>query len=120
MLTGSILGLRTGTYTVTRRGGGTYDADGYHVAGSSSTFSIDAVVQPYAGGRRMLPLPEGVRAEDVRHVHTTTALRTRDNAGEADAIAIGGEVYYAWAVEGPYTLGGSTHYEAYVARRGKP
>jgi len=120
MLLGVINSLKTGTYVVTRTADGSYDAHGRYATGSSSTFNMDAVVQPYGGGRKMLPLPEGVRAEDVRLIHTATALRTRDNAGEADSVAIGGENYSVYAVEGPYTLGPSTHYQAYAARRGKP
>lgn len=119
MLLSSIAGLRTGTYTVTRTAANTLLL-GRAVAGSTSTFSIVAVVQPYAGGRKMLPLPEGVRAEETKHIHTATALRTTDSAGEADSISIDGTTYRVWAVEGPYTLGGSTHYEAYASKKGRP
>lgn len=119
MLLNTIASLKTGTYTVTR----TADAApvmGRKVAGSSSTFPIVAVVQPYQGGRKMLPLPEGVRSEETVHVHTATALRTRDDGGEADSISIDGEDYRVWAVEGPFKLRGSTHYEAYASRRTRP
>lgn len=119
MLLGSIAGLKTGTYTVTRTAANSLLL-GRKVAGASSTFPIVAVVQPYAGGRKLLPLPEGVRSEETVHVHTATALRTTDDAGEADSISIGGTVYRVWAVEGPFKLGTSTHYEAYASRKGRP
>ena len=119
MLLGTIGSLKTGTYTVTRTAGGS-KLLGRYTPGASSTFPIDAVVQPYQGGRKMLPLPEGVRSEETKHIHTATALRTRDVGGEADAISIGGETYHVWAVEGPFTLGASTHYEVYASKRSKP
>lgn len=120
MLLDTIASLKTGTYTVTRTGAGTYPSGGYLVPGSTSTFPIVAIVQPYAGGRKMLPLPEGVRSEETKLLHTATALRTRDGNGAPDFVTIGGEDYYVWAVEGPYTLGASTHYEVYASRRAKP
>ncbi len=119
MLLQSVNSLKTGTYTVTRTATGTL-SQGRYTTGAGSTFSIDAVVQPYSGGRKMIPLPEGVRAEDTKLIHTATALRTRDSTGEADVITILGELYTVWAVQGPYTLGPSTHYEAYVTRKGSP
>lgn len=119
MLLATIGSLKTGTYTVTRRAGGAH-ATGRYTAGASSTFPIVAVVQPYQGGRKMLPLPEGVRAEETKLLHTATELRTRDNNGEADSVVILGDTYVVFAVEGPFTLGASTHFEVYAARRTKP
>lgn len=107
-----------GAYTVTRTAEGTATLGRYTVGGAS-TFTIDAVVQPL-DARSMTPLPSGVRSEDVRLLHTATALRTRDNAGEADRVSIGGETFAVWKVDGPWTLGGETHYEVHVARRGQP
>lgn len=110
--------LKTGTYTVTRTAASTL-SQGRKVAGSTSTFPTDAIVQPL-DPRTMLPLPEGVRAEDVRLIHTADLIRTQDQNGEADAFTIGGEQFYAWKVSGPWTLRGETHYEVHAARRGKP
>lgn len=120
MLLDTIASMKTGTYTVTRTGAGTYPTNGRLSAGSTSTFPITAIVQPYQGGRKMLPLPEGVRSEETKHIHTAAALRTRDGGGAQDFITISGEDYHVWAVEGPFTLGGSTHYEVYASRRAKP
>ena len=117
-LNGAIGRLKTGTYTVTRVANGT-TVLGRYTVGGTSTFPIVAAVQPL-GARVMIVLPEGVRADDVRLVHTVTPLHTRDNSGEADSISIGGETYYVWQVSGPWTIRGDTHYEAHVARRGKP
>jgi hypothetical protein len=119
MLLNSIASLNTGTYTVTRTASGSL-TQGRFTPGGTTTLDIEAVVQPYSGGRKMLPLPEGIRAEDTKLLHTTTPLRTADNTGEADKITILGDTFVVWAVQGPYTLGGSTHYEAYVTRRTVP
>lgn len=114
----AIARLKTGTYTVTRIGNGT-TVLGRYTPAASSTFPIDAVVQPLTP-RTLIVLPEGVRSEDVRLIHTTTPLRTRDNNGEADAISIAGESFVVWRVSGPWTIRGNTHYEAHVSRQGKP
>lgn len=119
MLLSTIGSLKTGTYTVTRTANGTTTL-GRYTSGASSTFPIVAVVQPYQGGRKMLPLPEGVRAEETKLLHTATELRTHDNDGEADSIVILGDTYVVFAVEGPFTLGASTHFEVYAARRTIP
>lgn len=118
MLIATIGSMATGTFTVTRTAEGT-QVLGRYTLGATSTFTIVAIDQPL-DGRVMLPLPEGIRAEEVRLLHTATALRTRDGNGEPDYVTIRGEVYYVWKVAGPYTLGGSTHYEAHVARRKRP
>lgn len=110
--------LKTGTFTVTRTAEGSQTL-GRYTPGGTSTFPIDAVDQPLEW-RTLLPLPEGVRAEDVKLLHTTTALRTRDGNGEADFVTIRGDDYYVWKVGGPYTIRGNTHYEAHVARKKRP
>lgn len=119
MLLDTITSLATGSYVVTRTAPGSM-TQGRFTAGATSSFSIQAVVQPYAAGRKMLPLPEGIRAEDTKLLHTVTPLRTTDNTGDADKIVILGDTFVVWAVQGPYTLGESTHYEAYVTRRTVP
>lgn len=98
----------TGTYTVTRRTASTYVA-GRAVAGSSSTLTITASVQP-ASGRELERLPEGRRAKETRVLYTTTPLYVggQGAAYEADRIAIGGatwEVQHveAWPAAGGYT-----------------
>lgn len=115
MLIGS---LANGSFTVTRTAGGPLVL-GRYTSGGTSTFPITVIEQPYSP-RTMIPLPEGVRVEDVKLIHTNTALRTRDENGEADYITIRGENFYVWRVDGPYTLGGSAHYEVHAARKSKP
>lgn len=119
MLLNVIGHLQTGTYVVTRTAPGSLVL-GRAVAGATSVLNIVAVVQPYSAGKKMLPLPEGIRAEDTKIVHTATPLRTTDNTGAADQIAILSDNYVVWAIQGPWTLNGSTHYKAYVTRRTVP
>ena len=115
MLIGS---LSNGTFTVTRTAGAPLVL-GRYSSGAVTTFPIVAIEQPYSP-RTMIPLPEGVRVEDVKLIHTNTPLRTRDENGEADSISIRGENFIVWRVDGPYTLGGSAHYEVHAARKNKP
>lgn len=115
MLLGSLV---TGSYTVTRTAEGTTTA-GRYTPGATSTFLLNAIEQPFSP-RTLLPLPEGVRSEEVKLLHTSTLLRTRDNNGEADFVTIRGEDFYAWQVAGPYIMSGSSHYEIHVARRRRP
>lgn len=119
MLSNVIGRFQTGTYVVTRTATGT-TVNGRYTPGAASTFNVDAVVQPL-DPRTVTPLPEGVRSEDVRlvHLYGTTPMRTSDGGLEADYVTIGGEKFYAWKVEGPWQLRGSTHYEAHVAKRGR-
>jgi len=84
----------TGTYTVTRRGAGTYDTAGVFVEASSSTFTITAVLQPLSG-RTLDAQPSGQRGVDTRLLHTATLLRTRDGDGAPDVVTIGSE---SWVV----------------------
>lgn len=118
MLNSVIDRLKTGTYTVTRTSNGV-SAMGRYTAGAVTTFTMDAIVQPLTP-RIMLPLPEGVRSEDVRLVHTASLMHTQDATNQPDVMTIGGEPYYVWRVAGPYQLRGNIHYEAHVARRVKP
>lgn len=89
---GVISSFQTGTYTVTRRGATTVGADGRADLTSSSTFAIDASVQPL-GGRELQRLPEGMRVAERRKLYTTTALRLN---AQPDIIAIDGD---SWEVE---------------------
>lgn len=86
--------LSTGTYTVTRRAAATNDGHGRAVAGSTSTLTITASVQP-ASGRDLMRLPEGRRTIETRVVYTTTRLLTggQGAANEADLLTIDGASY---------------------------
>jgi hypothetical protein len=117
-LLGVIGRLKTGTYTVTRTPAGTYAA-GRYSAGSPTTFTITAVVEPF-GGREIKVLPEGQFAEDVRVLYTATELLTMSPTDVPDSVAIGGETYSVFKINGPWIMPRSTHYEVYVARQRVP
>lgn len=118
-------GLATsGTYTVNRTLPGDYPS-GEYVPGTASTFTIVASVQPLTG-RETVVLPEGVRTEDVRQLWTSTELRVHDDNADADVVVIPGglsapaENFNVIGIEGPWTMGGRTHYHVFVARRKRP
>lgn len=106
------LGFKTGDYTVTRTAASTDDGNGRRVAGATSTLTITASVQPYNGGILRV-LPEGIHAEDVRHVFTETEIKLRP---QPDRIALGTDTFVAFAVE-PYVGLGASYYIAHVARQ---
>lgn len=112
-LNGAIASHATGTYTVTRRGPGTYVGGVYQPA-SASTLSAFASVQP-VDGRDLHPDAAAQWGEEVVVVYTETPLRTRGPAGEADLVSVGGEDYEVKRVES-WTHWGATHYRAYAAR----
>lgn len=103
----------TGTYTVTRRAGAGTTTNGHYTLPSSSTFSIDASVQPVTG-RALKDLPEGMRADDVKLVFTGTELHTVDKSGHADEITIASEQYRVTKVEAFFVI--SDHYRVTVER----
>lgn len=100
-------------YTVTRTALGSENSVGIFVPGSPSTFLIDASVQPYSG-RGLKVLPEGVHAEDVQMILTTTLLQV---VPVPDVVTIRGEAHTVFRVNGPYNLDGGTTYQAYAARQ---
>ncbi len=100
----------TGTYTVTRTANRT-STYGRLDAASTSTFSIDAHVQPI-DGRAIDSLPEGKVAGEARTVWTTTELRA-SGASEADKVSIDGDTYEVQAVE-KWADRGATYYRAVV------
>lgn len=113
MIGGVISRFQTGTYTVTRTTAAAPVA-GRYVAGSSSTISVDASIQPVSG-RDLKILPEARHGEDVRVVYTLTALKTVSPGYDADSIAIGGEAYEVFKVEA-----WPNHYRVFVSRQVKP
>ncbi len=86
-------------YSVTRRVAGTSSA-GLLVAGSSSTVSIVASVQPPTGAD-LLRLPEGRRSEDARVLFTATQLYTGGQGATytADRLVIDGNLFEVSHVE---------------------
>ena len=114
----SISDFATGTYTVTRTPAGTWTV-GRYAPGSATTFTIQAVVEPY-GGRQVQVPPEGQHAEDVRIVYTSTELRTMSPLDVPDLITIDGESYSVFRIDGPWVMPDSTHYRVFVARQRIP
>jgi hypothetical protein len=80
----TIASLATGTYTVTRTGGGAR-TNGRYTPGAETTFPIVAGIEPVTG-RELRDTPEGQRGDEVIMIFTTTRLRTRQE-GEPDRIA---------------------------------
>src|SRR5258707_270463 len=84
--------LASGNYTVTRSLPATYGVDGRVIAGNTSTFQVNASVQPI-DGRDLLRLPEGLRTLELLYVFTSVELRTQGNAQDPDTIQIDGNKY---------------------------
>ena len=120
-LSGVISAFKTGTYTVTRTGGGTYSS-GVYTAGSTSTFDITASVQPVSG-RDLQVLPEGQHGNEVRVIYTTTELRTRNPTNAGDKISIGSEDWEVFRFERWEAFGlnlSGDHYRAFASRLETP
>ena len=112
-LAAAIAIFQTGTYTVTRTAAGTTTA-GRYTPGSTSTFSIDAVVQPVTG-REFTPMPEPPAGHETKLLHTVTALQTLGLA-RADRVALdGGEPWVVYHTEG-WSHIGETFTRALVSR----
>ncbi len=88
----SIIDLKTHDLTVIRYAEGSFNTDGLWVKGSSTTFVVEACVQPatgmqrVVGGRDMRSDEQGQKTDDVRVVYTPTELKTRDVGFEPDQI----------------------------------
>lgn len=106
--------FKTGTYTVTRTVAGT-PVLGVYAPGSTSTFPIDASIQPMSG-REMLVLPVERRGQDVRKLWTKTAELYIVRPGfEADTLVVSGEVFEVFNVKTwPH------HWACQIARQVKP
>lgn len=119
MLADVITSLGGGALTVTRTAVGSL-SQGRYTPGATSNIGIVALIQPISG-RDLRALPDGLHASDVRALFTTTPLKNLDpTTGAGDTVAIAGETYRVFNVEGPWTLGGSTHYRVLVARQVVP
>jgi hypothetical protein len=91
-LSGVVLDLASGSYTVTRGSPTTGGTDGRAVVASPSTFSIKASVQPL-NGRDLLRLPEGERSTERVKVYSPTQLFTTGAGQVADLISVLGISY---------------------------
>ncbi len=112
--------LKTGTYTVTRITAET-KVLGRRVAGTPSTFPIDAIITPITG-HVLLTLLEGIEwATAVKSVITTTALLVRTSTQQPDQVTIKGELWEVFqsADWEPVFSGDEQgdHHECLVARR---
>lgn len=109
----------TGTYTVTRRGASSFAAGtGEPVAGSTSTFTSVASVQPFPG-REAKNLPEGIETHDARVMFAEELLRAADDRTktQADRVTVDGDVFEVLKVE-PWGGNLLPHYRATLVRRG--
>jgi hypothetical protein len=94
-LTDAISSLSNGTFTVTRAGAFTYDANGRLVPGALSTFPITAVCLPVSG-RDLMRLPDGARTKELRAFYTTAQLLTANaiNGTAADVVEVPGVGFF--------------------------
>jgi len=94
----------TDTLTVTRTAAGAYTT-GIYAAGNTSTFTIDACVQPAAGlqrvvgGRDLRSEIDGQHVDDVRVLYTATELRTRTPSVEPDLVSYDNDTWTVMRVE---------------------
>jgi hypothetical protein len=97
------LDFATGTYTVTRGASPTF-VDGVAVSGSTSTFTLNASVQPL-DEIQIRRLPEGQRTDDYRAVYTDTQLNTTESTQIPDTLVIDGDVFQVTTSERYQELG---------------
>ncbi len=108
---GDVIGrFQTGTYTVTRRAANTL-VKGRLVAGSDSTFSIDAVVVPVTG-EALAKLPEAFHGKSVYTIMTKTQIGNQNaTVGKGDLVSIDGHDHTVESVS-KWTAFGQTTYSA--------
>ncbi len=95
----SVIGsFLTGQYVVTRQAPAKGYTAGRLDAPDTSTFTIDACVQP-AGGRDLQRLPEGMRVMEIKAIFTATELKTAGSGQDPDLVTIDGEDYEVQKVE---------------------
>jgi hypothetical protein len=76
--------LATGTYAVTRNTGASF-VNGVRTAGSTSTFTITACVQPLRG-LEIDRLPDGFRNSEAMVCFTGTELKVLNGTTDADTV----------------------------------
>jgi hypothetical protein len=120
-LNDSITALANATLTVTRMVKKTF-VDGIAVAGSTTTFTIDAVVQPAFNLNRIIggaDLQAGIdlqRVETIYQIHTTTELKGRTPTTEPDVVTYKGDAYTVARVE-EWDLDGEIHYHVVITKQ---
>lgn len=86
-------------YTITRKAAGSY-VNGLFVAGSPSTLTIQASIQPVSG-EDLKPLPEGRRLDDYIKVYTDSNLQMlQESTGkQPDQLTWRGHTYECISVD---------------------
>ncbi|MGN6103655.1 MAG: hypothetical protein ACTHU0_00995 [Kofleriaceae bacterium] len=122
-LNDTIAALANERLTVTRTLKGT-SVHGRYIPGSSSTFEIDAVVQPaynlnrVIGGANLQALLDNQRVEKIYQIHTVTPLQTRSPTTDPDVIFYEGVSWTVARVE-KWELDGEVHYHAVITKQTK-
>tara|TARA_R110000787_G_scaffold129434_2_gene241261 strand:- start:788 stop:1153 length:366 start_codon:yes stop_codon:yes gene_type:complete len=106
------------TFTVKRKGEGSYDVSGFfETTGSDTELEIKASVHPVTGSDMKL-LPENRREEEVSKLYTTTELIgiVKGSGLNPDLVIIDG--YYHEVIRVlPWKNGVINHYKVFVAKR---
>ena len=118
-ITRPITTFYTGTYTVTRTTATTAGTTGIVVAGTASTFTIDASIQPVMDGRALESLADLSRGAEVALVLTTTAIDPITPTQAPDVITVSGEAWTVIKAE-HWNARGKTWTRAYIARKARP
>lgn len=98
-------------YVVTRTPLGSY-VTGRYVAGTPTTFTMDASIQPFGGELEVLP--DGVLPSDIRVIYSATQLKEE---APPDSLVIAGETYAVFNVDGPFTMSGISLWRSFAARQ---
>jgi len=112
-LTDVIASFVTGTYTVTRRSPSAYGTDGRLDAPTTSTFTVDACVQPVTG-RELERMSEGLQTAEILTIWSPVELKTQASTQDPDRISIDGDTWEVQKVERWNTLG--TYWRAYLGK----
>jgi len=114
-LTDVITSFATGTYTITRRGAGTYSAGVLVPASTSTETGVVMCIQP-ATGRMLQAVPEAQSGKETKVAYTTTSLMPRTPNAAGDLVTIGSEAYECIRCE-PWQEWGLNHYRAFLERQ---
>ena len=96
-------------YTIERHSDEGYDEHGRRVASVVTTLVIAAHMQALSG-RKLERLAEGVDAQEVRVLWTTTLLRLPENGSLSDHLLVGGDVWEVHSREDWSSYGGFYKY----------
>lgn len=107
----------TGTYTVTRRAPGTYDANGVLVAGATTTVDIEMCCQP--GGLSTRNEPSGQGQSGTYSVWSEVELIARSDGQAGDRFMIGDDTYEIVFVQHWEAFGGDGGGDHWQARAEK-